>query len=81
MNGCKFCGALMSWKQIDEFYKVTVPDPELGKYCCEYTAALVIRHWYSKKGKRSAGRTTDYRHMGLGFKLNYCPECGRRLMR
>lgn len=29
--------------------------------------------------KRHAGRTTDYRNRGIGYKLNYCPECGRKL--
>ena len=25
------------------------------------------------------GRITDYNAAGAGFKLNYCPECGRSL--
>lgn len=45
----------------------------------EYTVAMVIRSWTKEKGKRRASRTTDYRHLGIGYKLNFCPECGRCL--
>lgn len=72
---CKFCEAMKVNRQCD---KIDQSPNELtyGKYMSEYTVAIVKRHWYSKKGKRTASRTVDYRHMGLGYKLNYCPECG-----
>lgn len=79
MKECKFCEALTSWVNVNDFYADEKPDPELGTYCHEYTVALVIRSWYQKRGKRHAGRTVDYRYRGLGFKLNYCPECGKSL--
>lgn len=78
---CRFCKALAGWEQAYDFYKDDEPDPELGKTCHEYTVALLIRHWREKRGKRSAGRTTDYRYKGIGYKLNYCPECGKSLRR
>lgn len=75
---CKFCEAMRVNRQCDEIDKS--PDKlACGKYMSEYTVAIVKHHWYSKMGKRNASRTTDYRHMGLGYKLNYCPECGRKM--
>ena len=76
---CKFCEALQTRKQIHEFLSENDKDKELGKYMAEYTVAIVERTWYKKRGKRSCGRTTDYRHRGLGYALNFCPECGRKL--
>ena len=71
--GCKFCESLKTWKQVKSMDK---------GHKQEYTVALVIRSWYpSVKSKRHAGRTTDYRRNGIGYKLNYCPECGRPLSR
>ena len=45
----------------------------------EYTVALVSHTWSVSRGKRSASRTVDFRNKGLGYKLNYCPECGKEL--
>ena len=75
---CKFCEAMKVNRQCD---KINQSPNELvyGKSMSEYTVAIVAHHWYSKMGKRTASRTTDYRHMGLGYKLNYCPECGARM--
>lgn len=43
-------------------------------------AIIALSHMCSKyKTKRQAGRTVDYRNQGLGYKLNYCPECGRKI--
>lgn len=66
---CAFCESLQTHKNIRAF------NNELYD---EYTVALVIRS-YAKGKKRTAGRTTDYRNQGIGYKLNFCPECGRRL--
>lgn len=52
---------------------------QLGEYMTEYSVAIVKHSWYKKNGKRSGGRTTDYRYRGLGYALNYCPECGKRM--
>ena len=79
MSGCKFCEAFGKWKQIEEFDKEH-PEFRMTKERIyrEYNVALVIRSW-AKGKKATAGRTTDYRHMGIGFKLNYCPECGKKV--
>lgn len=79
MSGCKFCEALGKWKQIEEFDKEH-PEFRMTKERIykEYNVALVIRSW-AKGKKATAGRLTDYRHMGIGFKLNYCPECGKKV--
>lgn len=79
---CKFCEAMKVKRQIDKFTNEHQSPEDLkkyGKHKTEYTVAIITRSWYSKNGKRHAGRITDYRHMGLGYKLNYCPECGREL--
>ena len=76
---CKFCDSLTSWKRADSMPIEGALHPELGKHCTEYTVALVRHSWFQKRGKRSAGRTVDYRYRGLGFKLKYCPECGKWL--
>lgn len=74
---CKFCSNLNEYKERRNWYGYN--DPELGRWKQQYTVALVIHSWYEKRGKKSASRTTDYRNKGLGYKLNYCPECGTKL--
>lgn len=81
-KSCKFCEAMKLNRQIEEFTRQHESPKDLeryGKHKTEYAVAIITRSWYSKTGKRNAGRTTDYRHMGLGYKLNYCPECGRKI--
>ena len=76
MAECKFCENLTDYKKIENFWDEK--DDEPSKY--EYTVALVIRSWKpSIRSKRDACRTTDYRNQGIGYKLNFCPECGRKL--
>ena len=75
---CKFCEAYESWHNIHEFDNQNRPKDERVKH--EYTVALVIHSWCPKyKTKRQAGCITNYRNQGLGYKLNYCPECGKKL--
>lgn len=78
---CAFCRALSEHKEIHKMLakRAKQERPELGAYRAEYAVALIESTWYEKYGKRSAGRMTDYRHRGLGYKLRYCPECGRKL--
>lgn len=71
---CQFCESLQRYKDIRTFNNVYFK-PRIYE---EYNVALVVRSW-TKGNKRTAGRTTDYRYRGIGFKLNFCPECGRRL--
>lgn len=71
---CKFCEAYELARRIDR--------SDLGvNYRHEYTVALVTRSWKKDRGKKTASRLTNYRNKGLGYKLNYCPECGRELRR
>ena len=79
---CRFCEAMKSNHQAYEISCGWSTDAELkeyGKYMIEYTVAIVKRTWYKKMGKAKAGRTTQYRYRGIGFDLNYCPECGRKV--
>ena len=77
---CAFCVALMEYKNIQAFFDQQRKEEHTEKIYKEYTVALVVRHW-TKGNKRTAGRTTDYRNQGIGYQLNFCPECGRRLKR
>lgn len=72
---CEFCESYKLWNEIHS------SDDEHPKIYHEYTVALVCRSWTKAKGKRRADRTTDYGHKGLGYELNFCPECGKALRR
>ncbi len=79
---CKFCEAMKSNEQCYEISQGWATEKELqeyGKYEIEYSVAIVKRSWYRKRGKKHACRTVEFRNRGLGFELNYCPECGRKL--
>ena len=81
-KSCKFCESMKIKRQIEEFERQHESPKDLeryGKYKTEYAVAIITRSWYSKTGKKHATRTTDYMYTGLGYKLNYCPECGREL--
>lgn len=71
---CAFCEALQAYNNIRQLNNAN-SEPKLLE---EYNVALVVRCWM-KGNKRMAGRTTDYRYRGIGFKLNFCPECGRKV--
>lgn len=77
---CEFCLALAGHKEAAAFWR-KYDKNGIGRVKCEYNVALVIRTWDPERGKAHAGRTTDYRHRGIGFKLNFCPECGAELKR
>ena len=77
---CAFCEALMEYKNIRAFFDQSLKKEHKERIYEDYTVALVIRS-YVKGKKRTAGRTTDYRNQGIGYQLNFCPECGRRLKR
>ena len=82
MSKCRFCSAMEQHLEVEAIAKSWTTEKEksqFGEYMTEYTVAIVKRSWYKKNGKRSSSRTTDYRNRGLGYALNYCPECGRRL--
>lgn len=75
---CAFCETLIEYKNIRAFFDHQRKEEHKEKIYEEYTVALVVRS-YVKGKKRTAGRTTDYRNRGIGYQLNFCPECGRRL--
>ena len=80
MKKCNFCEALEDYREVQAAgnkYRETYPG--LGPYMHEYTVAIVIHSWFKALGKRSAGRSTDYRNQGLGYELNFCPECGKMI--
>jgi len=70
-SDCKFCEKLELYKDLRK-----ETSDEFGE---DYAVALVVRTWHKPQGKRAAGRTMSFRYRGLGWKLNYCPECGKKL--
>ena len=77
MSECKFCESLESYKNINNF-KNNHPEYYTERLFHEYNVALVVRSWV-KGRKAMATRMTDYRYRGIGYKLNYCPECGKKV--
>lgn len=75
MDRCKFCENLTHYKKIETFFCKREQEPL--KY--EYTVALVIKSWLPSHGKRNCAKSTDYRNQGIGYKLNFCPECGKEI--
>lgn len=71
MSKCVFCKSYQTSKELDEEYK----NP---KFRHVYKVAL-IRHTQKIGEREYRGRSTDYNTRGIGYKLNYCPECGRKL--
>ena len=70
---CKFCEAMESNHKVDVILKKHEPDVS-----SRYSVAIVKRLF--RKGIRGCrGSSTDYRHLGCGYALNFCPECGRDL--
>ena len=70
---CKFCEAMESYRKADTILKKHEPDVEH-----RYSVAIVQRVFF--KGRKGCqGRGTDYQYRGCGYKLNFCPECGRKL--
>ena len=70
---CKFCEAMEANRKVDAITKKHEPEMER-----RYSVAIVTRIF--KKGSFGPrGSSTDYRHRGCGYELNFCPECGKKL--
>ena len=82
MADCKFCESLQAHRNLYAFEALKQSKEErkaYGKHMSEYSAALIVRHWYKKQGKKHAGRIVDFKYRGVGYELNYCPECGKEI--
>ena len=75
---CKFCEAIAIYGRSWAIQKKWSEERHEEDLRHEITVALVEKTWTKSRGKRRAGRSTDYRRQGLGYALNYCPECGRK---
>lgn len=77
MAKCDFCDNYLIIKNINKKHNSSISGEKMKH---DYTVALVEHFWYSSiTKKKDAGRSVYYRHNGFGYKLNYCPECGRKL--
>ena len=63
MSKCDFCENLEIQKDLEQI-----------DFNYEYTVSLVTKIWTHEKSKSRAGA-----YIQDNFKLNYCPECGRKL--
>ena len=70
---CKFCEDLQFSKQLD------AESEYADRFSQEYTVAIVKRQWLTGRCKRTANRSINFRYQGIGYKLNYCPECGKSM--
>lgn len=75
---CEFCDSLELQKTIDKSWNNGWSDKSM-KLFHDYTVAIVTHSWTKQQGKRKASRIVDYRKRGLGYKLNFCPECGKKI--
>ena len=76
---CAFCEKLALVKRVNRIRNKGRDKDE--RLLAEFTIALVERNWYKDMPKRNAGRTTYFRNRGIGFRLKYCPECGKKVTR
>lgn len=67
---CKFCNNL---RKIYTFYRFTKKDMNL-----EYKATILVISQLKGYDGKPALCAADYND-DKGYKLNYCPECGRKL--
>lgn len=70
---CKFCEALDMYRRIDAVVKDF--DPDMSN---RYSVAIVKRTFFKGRGGCQTSRA-DYGYRKCGYKLNFCPECGRDL--
>lgn len=70
---CKFCEKVELWKQINE------KDDYGDKKNMEFAVSLLVFTWGSGRPKTMKSRIQDYRNRGHGYKLNFCPECGKEM--
>ncbi len=73
MADCSFCEMLDFEKKWNADHNRIEKDPD-ERLRYEYFAALDVRSWKRSKTKKDAVSTKL-----TGYKLNYCPECGRAL--
>ena len=64
MNKCDFCENLEIQKDLEQI-----------DFNYEYTVSLITRMWTNEKTKSDIIGA----YVQDNFKLNYCPECGRKI--
>ena len=69
---CIFCSNLKDKKEINAINSS-------DEHRHSYSVAIVDR-MYKKGQKNWCGKITDYYSRGKGYTLNYCPECGEKLL-
>lgn len=78
-GGCVFCREYQGKRNVYQFIRKHPEYYGADSYLQhDITVAMVIRT-YRSGYKRNAAREIDYRYQGCGYKLNYCPECGKLL--
>ena len=79
LKSCNFCDRLNLAKWVEAVIAADRKGEKMPRIYREYKVAIVQRSWTKEKGKRNSSRSIFYKNRGVGFDLNYCPECGRKL--
>ena len=74
---CDFCDRLKLSNNLFRFWKQRLEHQQKQKQVI--SVAFVERSWEVENPNNRFGRVVDYRYRGCGYKLNYCPECGRKI--
>ena len=81
MKDCIFCDFYEHYKRVDRYIRQEAKKTKSMIINHEYSVALVERAWENGTSKRNSNRATHYKNKGIGYDLNFCPECGRQLKR
>lgn len=65
---CRFCEALEIYRRIQKI------DPQKRIY-----SVAIVKRTFIDGERKARSSMTDYNHGGCGYKLKYCPECGKRI--
>ena len=76
---CPFCEELKSKRNIAKF-KNAHPWYYGGKFKEEYSTAILTRKWQKDTPKRDSQRIIDCGQRECGYKLNFCPTCGKKVV-
>lgn len=74
---CDFCDRLKLSNNLFQFWKQRPEHHPKQKQVI--SVAFVERSWEAGDPNKRSSRVVDYRYRGCGYKLNYCPECGRKI--
>ena len=76
-KSCEFCERIERSNKLFQFWESRLEESAKRKQVI--SVAFVERSWKRDEPYKNFDRTTDYHYRGFGFRLNYCPTCGRKI--